>query len=346
MGLWAKIRYVIRECVVLPLLIVPCGVIYTKIRFNRKDTLYVLIYQGIGDAVVSLGYLNAYIRKWEEENAFHYQNICLIRKGGMKEVYSMYRIGQTGQTCRELVVSDRIYQFLCVYHETPVGFKSINGTGNFLFVHTYNYIKDNWNYFYRMPGMTFMNFIKTGIYDLPDWAEFERPSVPAACADVLREKYKTTAGRYVILNPFANTIHSRIGEEFWTELSAVARKSGYQVFTDCGKGDKPPIPGTKALVSTLSELYALGGDAGAYIGIRSGVMDFLLFGGARIMALYPAEAEPDGNEIFDAFDINGINRMLGRSVNDHCRQMKIEDQEQTIARIMQFLAENGKEWEI
>lgn len=44
MGLWKKLRYVIRECLVLPLLIVPCGVIYTKIRFNRQDNLYVMIY--------------------------------------------------------------------------------------------------------------------------------------------------------------------------------------------------------------------------------------------------------------------------------------------------------------
>ncbi|MDE7430895.1 MAG: hypothetical protein K2N34_03125, partial [Lachnospiraceae bacterium] len=312
---WNKLKYWFRECIVLPLVIVTSGWIYVKNKYpSVPGRLYVMIYQGIGDIIVSMGYLGAYLERHEGE----FQEIYLILVKRNKQVYAMYPPPGQEQKYRYIILTQREYQFFCVYHETPIGFKSINARNDFLFIHTYNFIKDNWNYFYRMPGMTFMYFIKRGIYGLDDNAAFTYPRVMELAKqsrDNLDESYALRREKVIILNPYANTIFGEVPDDFWRYLAARLCEDGYSVYTDCGKGDKEVVPGTKAITVSLKELNYICKHIEGYIGLRSGLLDYILFAGCKVIAIYPGEVGRDGNEVFQAFDINGINQLMDTPIN-------------------------------
>lgn len=332
---WNKLKYWFRECFILPLIIVPIGWFYVKYKYpSVPGRLYVTIYQGIGDIIVSMGYLGAYLERHKGE----FQEIRFVLLERNRQVYEMFP--PVNQEYKYLAVTEREYRFFCLYHETPLGFKSVNARNDFLFIHTYNFIKDNWNYFYRIPGMTFMYFIKKGIYGLDDNARFSMPQVMIpedACRDSLDENYALQSGKTVILNPYANTILGKVSDQFWMLLASRLEKEGYFVYTDCGKGDKEAVPGTKAMTASLPELYYICKNIAGYIGLRSGLLDYVFFTGCRVVAVYPGEIGRDGNEVFQAFDMNGINRLMDRPINAHCWQYRVKDEQKVIESILQNL---------
>lgn len=332
---WNKLKYWFRVCIILPLMIVPIGWIYVKNKYPAvSGRLYVTIYQGIGDIIVSMGYLGAYLERHKGE----FQEIYLIQVERNKQVYEMYPPPDKEYKYRYITLSKREYQLFCVYHETPLGFKSINARKDFLFIHTYNFIKDNWNYFYRVPGMTFMYFIKKGIYGLDDDAQFTAPRVmelSKQSRDVLDERYALKSEKVIILNPYANTIFGEVSGDFWKHLASRLSEKGYSVYTDCGRGDKEAIPETKAITASLTELYYICKHIEGYIGLRSGLLDYVLFAGCKVIAIYPGEIGKDGNEVFQAFDINGINQLMDTPINANCWQYKVKDEQRVIESILQ-----------
>lgn len=341
---WNKLKYWFRECIILPLIIVPVGWIYVKRKYpSVSGRLYVTIYQGIGDIIVSMGYLRA----WLERHKGRFQEIYLIHIERNKQVYEMYPAPDKQHKYIYITLSEREYHLFCVYHETPLGFKSINARNDFLFIHTYNFIKDNWNYFYRTPGMTFMYFIKKGIYDLDDSAQFEAPRVKKLrkqTRNILDKSYSLKSAKVIILNPYANTIFGEISGDFWKHLASRLSEKGYSVYTDCGRGDKEAISGTKTITASLIELNYICKHIEGYIGLRSGLLDYVLFAGCKVIAIYPGEIGRDGNEVFQAFDINGINQLMDMPINANCWQYKVKDEQKVIESILQNL-ENIEERE-
>lgn len=339
---WNKLKYWFRECVFLPLVIVPAGWLYTRYKYPFvPGRLYVTIYQGIGDIIVSMGYLGAYLERHKGE----FQEICFVLLKRNRQVYELFPPMEQEYQYRYVTLTEREYRFFCLYHETPLGFKSVNARNDFLFIHTYNFIKDNWNYFYRMPGVTFMKFIKKGIYGLDDDARFLKPKVMELTNQekaILKKKYALESGKTVILNPYANTIWGEVPEHFWNHLASRLDQKGYRVYTDCGKGGKKAVLGTTAMTASLPELHYICRHIEGYIGLRSGMLDYVFFTGCRVIAVYPGEIGRDGNEVFQAFDINGINQLMDTPINSYCWQYRVQDEQKVIGSILQNLQMTDK----
>ena len=185
-----------------------------------------------------------------------------------------------------------------------------------------------------------MNFIKTGIYALDADAQFIEPKpveISGERKQHLLKQYNLNERNIVILNPYANTILGEVQNTFWTRLAEKLIKEGYKVYTDCGAGDKTPIQGTEAMVASLTELAFICKYIDGYIGLRSGLLDYVLFSKCKVIAIYPGEKGVDGNDVFQAFDINGINKLLTEPINTKCWQYQIKNENAVLDGVGEWL---------
>lgn len=159
------------------------------------------------------------------------------------------------------------------------------------------YFKECFDYIKSYPGIDFANFIKYSILKLD---KQDAPFVP----DVFglrydEERYSFPAGKAVILCPYANSLN-KVKWHFWEALALKLRESGYTVYTNSGSDTEPIIEGTIRLKCGMLELLAIARDAGHVVGLRSGILDWLLLSGAKMVALYPDD------QMLSFYDINAV----------------------------------------
>ncbi|SFQ39596.1 ADP-heptose:LPS heptosyltransferase [Butyrivibrio proteoclasticus] len=115
---------------------------------------------------------------------------------------------------------------------------------------------------------------------------------------MMRKTYKYDAemqNRYensVLLLPAANTFKT-IDTDFWTRLAKYLKnEKGYKVYTNYNGLDcEMMIPETEPLSSTLDELQRMSKYIDLFIGLRSGICDYLAACGANLAVIYTQDYE-------------------------------------------------------
>ncbi|MCR5530611.1 MAG: hypothetical protein K6F26_02035 [Lachnospiraceae bacterium] len=315
------VKTIIREFLKITGLLYVFGRAFLKHACPNKEKHYIFIYQGIGDIIIARGYIDEYIKR----NGIAPEKVCFVLLNRNKQVYDMY-----SDNYDRRIIGELTYRFLGAFFFSDRGYKTIHEKENLTLIYTGVNMKTCWNYMYNMPGMNFMYFVKYGILNLDDSAEFLYPRIEVKDKSHI-ESYQLKADSFVVLNPYANSLYNELSDTFWEELAKGLQEKGLRVFTDCGKGDKPVINGTEHMATTMSEMYEISKECKAYIGIRSGMLDLLSLNGCNIVALYP-KTEKYKDEYFQAFDINALNRLLGRpEIN---RQFKANDEQETLRVVL------------
>ena len=119
-------------------------------------------------------------------------------------------------------------------------------------------------------------------------------------------KYKNVEGieanHCVILSPYCKSI-VQINLSFWEMLADEIKRLGLSVYTNCNGQSEKPIYGTKAICVPFEEVQNFVDFAGYFVGIRSGLCDFICSGNARKVVLYP---DIKGIDIYKFFTLNSI----------------------------------------
>lgn len=125
------------------------------------------------------------------------------------------------------------------------------------------------------------------IFNLP----LDTPFIPPKLAPIsdeniaeLRAKYLIDKARTVILLPYANSIKN-LNPRFWEIMAAQLKARNYIVYTNVDGIREQPVAGTAPIVTNFSELNYLADKVKCFIGLRSGVFDFLALTRARTFVI-------------------------------------------------------------
>ena len=271
--------------------------------FPDGGVLYVFPYQAIGDIMVTLGFLEEYARK----NAF--ARTVIFCTGEREELCSFYDF----LPAQRKVVPAKAFTLLKRFFSTPQGLSYLIRKRNILFTDTACYLQGSWKTTFSVPGLTVFSYIKCGIMGLGKESRMTLPHIKKA--NVSRSAHGDAGKRIAVLNPSSNTIRLTDSERLWRRISDELEESGFTAIYDSG--------------ATLAESFAACMDAELIIGARSGWLDLMALTGKTIIAVYP-----DGADIYmNAFDINALNDISGRTVNGNMLQVEAKDALPAIKKI-------------
>ncbi len=118
---------------------------------------------------------------------------------------------------------------------------------------------------------------------------FGLPADTIPCKPEFFEEYpyleEIQKDRAVVFSPYAKSV-TAIAMDIWQQMICDYKKRGYQCFTSGADGEKP-LPGTRLISASISQIRSIVERAGTFIGIRSGICDILREVKARKIALYP-----------------------------------------------------------
>ncbi len=169
----------------------------------------------------------------------------------------------------------------------------INAVGTFITA-TENYERDNFFYGNYKIGddrayddsINAVDRFKRYVFDLPLSTPLMPPIVEPLTDEKiynLREKYFLNRERTIILLPYAKTFET-LDINFWIRLVKIFADKNYIVYTNVA-GDEQPVAGTEPLNVNFAELNFIADKVKCFIGLRSGVFDFLGMTDAKIFCL-------------------------------------------------------------
>lgn len=140
-------------------------------------------------------------------------------------------------------------------------------------------ITDPWFYFPaeigKMKSFSLLSFYRDCIFDYRGYLIY--PNIEEKEITICSEKY-------IIISPYAGSMEI-IASNDWEKIVESAKAKGYQVFCNLAQG-QTSIKGSEPLYCRLDELFVYCKNASLFIGLRSGVMDFIISSGVKIIAIY------------------------------------------------------------
>lgn len=235
-----------------------------------KDRLYLFSLRGIGDFLIAGG-LSYAVQK---------------RKNKKSTV---------------LVISDKKYD-LRVLFPNVTGFIKLSGddipkfTAYFEWTANYegdNYIcasfqKHNDQYLWD-ENLNMLDRFKKDALKIPIDTPFVYPiidEISAESAAEINEQYILDKERTIILLSYANSFKKTLNKEFWLKMAQRLKEKNYIVYTNVA-GEEQPIEGTEPFKVSFNELYYVTDKVKCFIGLRSGVLDFLAMTDAKILNITP-----------------------------------------------------------
>ena len=134
----------------------------------------------------------------------------------------------------------------------------------------------------------FIDAYRHNVFELPFETPFQYPTVgdiDQARKDRLKERYTIDGARTIVLAPRSHAL-GFLGDAFWENLARKLSERGFIVYTNVG-GKEKPVAGTQPLAVSFEELFYLAGEINCVISHRSGLLDYLVFSKARILAISP-----------------------------------------------------------
>lgn len=124
-----------------------------------------------------------------------------------------------------------------------------------------------------------------------------------------------TPGQTVLISPYAGHFNPAITIEQWTKLVAGLVQKGYDVCTNCGGPNEPPLPGTKDARIDLRDSVLFAEKAGFFLGIRSGFCDIVCTAQCRKIVIYETGAPAASIDYF-GFEKMDIVHDIEELIND------------------------------
>ncbi|MBR5913658.1 MAG: hypothetical protein IKZ58_04805 [Selenomonadaceae bacterium] len=131
--------------------------------------------------------------------------------------------------------------------------------------------------------LTAVDRFKKYVFDLPIDTPIVYPTIKALDYESisnLRGKYILNKKRTIILLPQAKTFKN-LDENFWIKMAKILDEKNYIVYTNVADDEKP-VEGTWPITTNFSELYYITDKVKCFIGMRSGIFDFLAMTDAKI----------------------------------------------------------------
>lgn len=270
--------------------------------YGEDVRVFIFPWQAIGDIYMAARYLRAYVEKIESGQGMALNYIITVMGNVRKKV---------AMTCgydRIHVLSGEESQCLC----RAVVFLGYKESRAEILQHRFVYTNRLWklgNY----KGINFDDHFRYSIFGL---SEDTKPVVPYGTGIVgtigaLKEKSEKymeenglVKGKTVILSPYANTI-ANPSKEFWILLVEEFKKKGYIIVTNSGGEKEPAIEGTKQVLIPFDITVPVVESCGTFIGLRSGLCDFIASAKARKIIIYPDRIYVNGPVI----NFYSLNRM-------------------------------------
>jgi len=256
--------------------------LYFEIKYRnimKDNKFYVVLCNSIGDIITGLGCIH------NLKKLYPGRKICVICSETKKIIVDLYK-----SEYDEVMYIDNI-SLQDFYDDILLELRYKN---KFLLVRPGSYFKNDFEYIKYYKNVNLIDFIKYSIFQLEDKNDFFIPDVSMLSS----EKYKIEK-KSVILCPYANSIKS-LKAELFEKFAKNLSDMGYDVYTNTANEDEKEIKGTKKLCCTFTELIAIANDVGVVIGLRSGILDWLLLSTAKIIAVYPDE------EMMSFYDIGAL----------------------------------------
>ena len=233
-----------------------------------KNILHVICPYGIGDFLMNGGFCHALLKK-------KHKKTCVLIAQDRFANCGLNFVGVT----EVRYISKELMDTVCEYIYSTGEYE----TDNYIFGHSRreeNFIWSN--------ELSFADKYKKNIFGLSSNAELIPPIVSPLTDSQkkrLNELYVLDEKRTIIFAPHAKSFaFLNLGETFWEKLVQELNKKnqGYIFYTNVANANEKVISGTLPMEVTLHELFYLAEKVNCFIGLRSGVFDFLAFSQARL----------------------------------------------------------------
>ena len=165
------------------------------------------------------------------------------------------------------------------------------------FQDTKNYEGDNYIYanFHKTDedkpiwdrNLSILERFKKNALNLPMDTPFNYPIVDEISDEniaALHKKYILDKNRTIILVPHANTFRNTLGKDFWVNMAKRLKEKNYIVYSNVA-GDEEPVEGIEPFNANFPELYYITDKVKYFIGLRSGIFDFLAMTVAKMITV-------------------------------------------------------------
>lgn len=270
MKIMQKIIYKFEKFLIKPKLHKKGNIFIEKItkQLNQNDIVIFVVWH-FGDMILGMIYLEEIL------NQYHDKNILIVyEKEVIREWY-----GRFSNYVEFIKYNDFLNKYN-VSNEECVGYITtskcnIKGIQYNLF----NTLTCFNNECKKGKNKTIIYNLQKNVFNLPINSKFTVP-----------KPLKPTNFKYnidkndIIINPYSDSLRGK-SIKIYQEIANLCIQMGFDVYTNVLPGQSE-LKGTKRLDCGLNELYYLSQEAKCFISVRSGVLDFLSFSDAHIVAIY------------------------------------------------------------
>ena len=235
----------------------------------NPDYLYIILPYSVGD-FFNIGGLSLAVQKKKNKSA-----TVLIVKDRLKN------LGVTYENFAGIIfLPENIMALICRY---------IYATGNYEgdnYIYGHFRIKSQSGEYVWDESLNLIDRYKQDVFKIPMDTPYTKPVVPPLTDEniaALRGKYTLDTERTIIICPYAHSVKN-INDTHWKNLARKLKNKNYIVYTNVA-GDEKSLAGTKPLHVNLSELNFIADKVKCFIGLRSGIFDFLAMTGAKIFCI-------------------------------------------------------------
>lgn len=253
------VRNGIHSLIMIPLSAFSC----MTLRKNKRSQ-YIVICDHIGDFVIAMGYLNAF----RSHKNLEHISLCVTEKfvdllDGYEPCWEdvivlpprkLYRMLELGSTDFGLHIAEKM-PWLTLINPADA------------------FIGDRFGTAVYYPQIAFADCIRYGCMKLPERPKFVPPYL-GRTEIFWPDGFQP--GRTVLLCPDARFMCGP-EREFWEETAVFLSENGYFVCTNLSFASQQAIAGTVGIYYSLREIAAFVRAGGYAVGVRSGLMDLLMY---------------------------------------------------------------------
>ncbi len=270
------------------LLIVPIGIFYYLVFYNNKKDINIVLCNHIGDIIFTLGYLEEY--KLQK----NVKNINLIGTNKWKNLVGLYpNIYNEYYTIKSFWLKILLYSA-----KREIGQSVYLKLKNVIFIDPGNNYTMGYNYAVKFPNSNLKDCIKYGCLNLEADSKFLAPHLILHSNKIKNfiNDNNLLNKKAILLCPYAS-VTNEIGNNFFEKLVTIYKRMGYLVITNISNDEKA-IKGTITIKCNFQEIFELGHYMECIIGLRSGILDLLVFTNKLVISIYPKD-----NNMINFFDL-------------------------------------------
>lgn len=313
---------VIMRNIYISLIRVPISIFYIVYNFRNKYTHYVVVCNHIGDTLLTLGYLKAYIGKNKIEHT------TFVTTKEMASLVKYYK--QTPDYV--MIIREKHLRLILDSGKTNFGSHVIKRIKNITIINPENaFVDEFFLYPARFPMLSLKNCIKYGELGLEENEVFNVPIYKDTNSPEVLRDMNVKKGCTIILAPYAS-VTKQLPFSFFDMISRFFSNNGYDVLTNITNSNQRIAECSLPLCCDISDILVVAEYCGWVIGIRSGLMDLLCYARCHIIVLYPSD-----NPYMNFFSLTALED-VSADVLEYC----FENEENDFTYIMNYVEQRRK----